>query len=81
MTFENIASCSLDKTEKNRLELYGDILAVKKKENEEPDHVFSDDTNDDNSEKIENNDKKDETINNDNGEEIEKNKRGRFISI
>jgi len=81
MTFENIASCSLDKTEKNRLELYGDILAVKKKENEEPDHVFSDDTNDENSEKIENNDKKDETINNDNGEEIEKNKRGRFISI
>ena len=50
MTFENIASCSLDETEKNRRELYEDILAVKKKESEEPEHVFSDDTNDENSE-------------------------------
>ena len=32
MTFENIASCTLDEKEKNRLELYEDILAIKKKE-------------------------------------------------
>jgi hypothetical protein len=88
MTFENIASCSLNETEKNRLELYGDILAVKKKENEEPEHVFSDDnTNDDNSEsnaKYENIDKKyidniNNIINDDN--ENETKKRERFISI
>ena len=74
MTFEDIASCTLDEKEKNRLELYEDILAVKKK-SDEPEHVFSDDTNDGNSEnngKNENNennekeDKKDEEKNNNN---------------
>ena len=86
MTFENIASCTLDEKEKNRLELYEDIIAVKKKENEEPDHVFSDDTNDDNSEnnvKNENNDLKDKKNNNedDDDNKNENNKRARFISI
>ena len=77
MTFENIAFCSLDEKEKNRLELYEDILAVKKKGKEEPEHVFSDDTNDENSEnnmKLENNeseDKKDK--NNNNYNEIDNN--------
>ena len=85
MTFENIASCTLDEKEKNRLELYEDILAVKKKENEEPEHVFSDDTNDENSEsnvKNENNEKEENNDNylNDNNDK-EKNKRERFISI
>ena len=50
LTFENIASCTWDEKEKNRLELYEDILAVKKKGREEPEHIFSDDTNDENSE-------------------------------
>ena len=87
MTFENIASCTLDEKEKNRLELYEDILAMKKKENEEPDHnVFSDDTNDDNSENLDKNenndleDKKDNNENEDNKNE-NNNKRSRFISI
>ena len=87
MTFEDIASCTLDEKEKNRLELYEDILAVKKK-SEDHEHVFSDETNDENSENIgknegkENNEKEDEK-NNDNENNItsEKNKRERFISI
>ena len=80
MTFENIASCSLDETEKNRRELYEDILAVKKKGSEEPEHVFSDDTNDENSEIYKN--EKDEGKNEDNksNDNIE-NKRERFISL
>ena len=80
MTFENIASCTLDQTEKNRRELYEDIIAIKKKENEEPEHVFSDDTNDGNSEnnKNEKDDGKNEDIKSyDNSE----NKRKRFISL
>ena len=85
MTFENIASCSLDESEKNRLELYEDILAVKKKENEEPEHVFSDDTNDeisDNNIKSENIEKEDEANNNNSiKEENETKRRERFISI
>ena len=96
MTFEDIASCTLDEKEKNRLELYEDILAVKKK-SDDPEHVFSDDTNDGNSEnngKNENNekeDKKDEEKNNNNetketndnneNNDNEKNKRARFVSI
>ena len=91
MTFEDIASCTLDEKEKNRLELYEDILAVKKK-SEDHEHVFSDETNDENSENNgkneikENNDKEDEkedekNIDNDNNITNEKNKRGRFISI
>ena len=87
MTFEDIASCTLDEKEKNRLELYEDILAVKKK-SEDHEHIFSDETNDENSENIgknegkENNEKEDEK-NNDNENNItsEKNKRERFISI
>jgi len=87
MTFESIASCTLDETKKNRLELYEDILAVKKKENEEPEHVFSDDTNDENSEnnKNENEEKNNENKNNNNDDDgnisNENNKRERFISI
>jgi hypothetical protein len=87
MTFEDIASCTLDEKEKNRLELYEDILAVKKK-SEDHEHVFSDETNDENSENNgknegkENNDKEDEKNNdNDNNITNEKNKRGRFVSI
>ncbi len=82
MTFENIASCTLGEKEKNRLELYEDIIAVKKKESEEPEHVFSDDTNDGNSENNGKNDK--EEKNDDDKEDLkenEKNKRERFISI
>ena len=88
MTFENITSCTLDEKEKNRLELYKDILDMKKKGSEERENIFSIDTNDENSEinsKIENTDKKDinnneeEKIDNDN--DNEKNKRERFISI
>ena len=96
MTFESIASCTLDEKEKNRLELYEDILAVKKKENEEPEHVFSDDTNDENSENNGINENKDnknnDKENNENNERKNNNnyddnnrkkgkKRPRFISI
>ncbi len=80
MTFENIASCTLDETEKNRRELYEDILAVKKKESEEPEHVFSDDTNDENSENNKNEKdggKSEENKSNDENE----NKKECFISI
>ena len=80
MTFENIASCTLGETEKNRRELYEDILAVKKKGSEEPEHVFSDDTNDGNSENNKN--EKDEGKNEDNkSNDINENKRERFISL
>ena len=85
MTFEDIASCTLDEKEKNRLELYEDILTIKKKK-EDLEHAFSDDTNDGNSENngkngvIENNEEdKKEDKNNDNNKG--KNKRGRFVSI
>ena len=86
MTFENIASCTLGEKEKNRLELYEDIVAVKKKETEEPEHVFSDDTNDGNSEnngKNDNNDKEEKNYDNDKKDEKEneRTKRERFISI
>ena len=79
MTFENIASCTLDETEKNRRELYEDILAVRKKESEEPEHVFSDDTNDENSEnnKNEKDGKSEENKSNDENE----NKKECLISI
>ena len=49
MTFEDITKSRQDMKEKNRLALYEDILVIKKKENEEPDKVFSEDTNDGNS--------------------------------
>ena len=91
-TFENITSCSLDEKEKNRLELYKDILDMKKKGSEERENIFSIDTNDENSEinnKNENNDKKDKNNNeeekskndNNNSNINEKNKRDLFISI
>ena len=41
MTFENITSCTLDECEKNRLELYEDILREKKKGNENSEFIFS----------------------------------------
>ena len=87
MTFENIASCTLDEKEKNRLELYEDILAVKKKGIEDFEHVFSDDTNDDNSENNEKNEddnnQYNDKENNNNYDDIKKKckKRPRFISI
>ena len=92
MTFENIASCTLDEKEKNRLELYEDILAVKQKGTEDFEHIFSDETNDDNSEnnvkneddEKENNDKENnDNENNNNYDDIKKKhkKRPRFISI
>ena len=74
MTFENIASCTLDEKEKNRLKLYEDILAVKKKESEEPEHVFSEDTKDEN-------ENSDNAGKNSNEKENEKIKREGFISI
>ena len=49
ITFEDITKSGKDLKEKNRLALYEDILEIKKKENEEPDKVFSEDTNDGNS--------------------------------
>ena len=94
MTFENITSCTLDEKEKNRLKLYEDILAVKKKGNEELEHVISEDTNDndgnsENNGKLEINEKEsikdnkgNKDINDDeDNKENEKNKRERFISI
>ena len=80
MTFENIASCTLDETEKNRRELYEDILAVKKKESEEPEHVFSDDTNDENSENNKNEKDEGKSEENKSNDENE-NKKECFISI
>ena len=80
MTFENIASCSLVESEKNRRELYEDILAVKKKESEEPEHVFSDDTNDENSENNKN--EKEEGKNEENkSNDEDENKKECLISI
>jgi len=80
MTFENIASCTLDEAEKNRRELYEDILAVKKKGSEELEHMFSDDTNDGNSENNKN--EKNEGKNDGNKSNINnENKRERFISL
>ena len=49
MTFEDITKSGKEMKEKNRLALYEDILELKKKENEEPEKVFSEDTNDGNS--------------------------------
>ena len=49
MTFEDITKSKQEMNEKNRLALYEDILEIKKKENEDPDKVFSEDTNDGNS--------------------------------
>jgi len=46
MTFEDITNCAKEKKEKNRLELYEDILDIKKKGNEDRERVFSEDTND-----------------------------------
>lgn len=74
MTFEKITSSTNEQAEKNRLKLYEDIIEIKRKEIEEPEHVFSDDnTNDENSEKF-------IQICNNGGGKIE-DKRGRFISI
>ena len=86
MTFENITSCTFDEKEKNRLELYKDILDVKRKQSEERENIFSIDTNDENSEinsKNENNEKKNTNDNEDekNYNDNDKNKRDRFISI
>ena len=51
MTFENITSCTLEESEKNRIELYEDILALKIRKNEEgKESIFSFDTNDECSE-------------------------------
>jgi len=76
-TFEIIASCTLDEKEKNRLKLYEDILAMKKKENEEPERVFSEETNDEN-ENSENKRKSTDKSEEDNKEKL---KRERFVSI
>ena len=48
-TFEDITKSGKEIKEKNRLALYEDILELKKKENEEPEKVFLEDTDDDNS--------------------------------
>ena len=48
-TFEDITKSGKEIKEKNRLALYEDILEIKKKENEEPEKVFLEDTDDDNS--------------------------------
>ena len=86
MTFENIASCTLDEKEKNRLKLYEDILAVKKKGTDDFEHILSDETNDENSEnndKNVNDNKSNDKENNNNYDDIKKKhkKRPRFISI
>ena len=47
MTFENIAACTLNESEKNRKLLYEDIIHLQKKNSND---VFSEDTNDDGSE-------------------------------
>ena len=49
MTFEDITKSAQEIKEKNRLALYEDILEIKKKENEDPERVFSEETNDENS--------------------------------
>ena len=49
MTFEDITKSVQEIKEKNRLALYEDILEIKKKENEDPERVFSEETNDENS--------------------------------
>ena len=49
MTFEDITKSVQEIKEKNRLALYEDILEIKKKENEDPERVFSEETSDDNS--------------------------------
>lgn len=80
LTFENITSCTLDKTEQNRRELYEDILSVKKKGSKESENKFSDATNDGNSENNKN--EKDEQKNEDNkSNHNNQNKRERFISL
>jgi len=53
MTFEDITKSAQETKEKNRLALYEDILEIKKKENEDPERVFSEETNDENSISIE----------------------------
>jgi len=85
MTFEDITKSGKEMKEKNRLALYEDILELKKKENEEPEKVFSEDTNDGNSVSDEENFEFniDDYTYNENGENIEdkkEEKRERFIS-
>ena len=78
MTFENITCCSLEESERNRKELYEDILALKIKENEEgKESIFSFDTNDEGSEFNYKNKNKDDI---DSSKEEDKSKRERFIS-
>ena len=85
MTFEDITKSGKEMKEKNRLALYEDILELKKKENEEPEKVFSEDTNDGNSVSDEENFEFniDDYTYNENEENIEdkkEEKRERFIS-
>ena len=46
MTFENIFKSEKEKKERNRIELYEDIIDIKKKKNEDRKRIFSEDTND-----------------------------------
>ena len=83
MTFENIASCTLDESENNRKLLYEDIIHIQKKSSND---VFSEDTHDEcseNNENENNENKNNENENNENGNnenEKNENKRETIIS-
>ena len=83
MTFENIASCTLDESENNRKLLYEDIIHIQKKSSND---VFSEDTHDEcseNNENENNENKNNENESNENGNnenEKNENKRETIIS-